>query len=75
MRAVEILGPTDAVLFQHGALIDLAEVLQLAGRDEDARTALGEALALAESKRSTTMQEQVRALLERQARPSTTAPA
>ena len=46
-EALAVLAPTDAVLFKYGALLDLAEVQRLAGRDgiratlEDARRFAG----------------------------------
>ena len=49
-EALDILAPTDAVLLRFGALVDLAEVLQLAGRTEEARDALAQAGELAEIK-------------------------
>jgi class 3 adenylate cyclase/tetratricopeptide (TPR) repeat protein len=52
-EAIEILAPTDAVLFKYGALLDLVEVRRLAGADaEDARA---EAHALAVRKGSDVM--------------------
>ena len=52
LEALEILAPTDAVLLQFGARADLAEVRRLAGREEEARAALREAIRLAELKQS-----------------------
>ena len=49
-EALEILEPTDAVLLKFGAWLDLAEVLRLAGREEEAREALAQAGELAEIK-------------------------
>lgn len=60
-EALELLASTDAVLFRYGALLDLAEVRRLAGRD--ARGALVDALALAEAKGSSVMAGDVRDLL------------
>ncbi|MGH3134540.1 MAG: hypothetical protein ACRDNY_12525, partial [Gaiellaceae bacterium] len=54
-EAIDVLAPTDAVLLQYGAFLDLAEVLDLAGRAEEARAAIKEALGLAELKQSTVM--------------------
>jgi tetratricopeptide (TPR) repeat protein len=51
-EAVELLEPTDALLFHHDALIDLAEVQLLAGRTGEADASLAEAVALAERKGS-----------------------
>lgn len=52
-EAVEILGQTDAVLFQVGALLDLAEIQRLAGGDDSAT--LAEARRLAATKESPVM--------------------
>jgi tetratricopeptide (TPR) repeat protein len=54
-EAIDILAPTDAVLLQFLAFLDLAEVLQLAGRTDEAMAAVGEALKLAELKESPVM--------------------
>ncbi len=62
-EALEILEPTDAVLFQYGALLDLAEVLSLAGRFGDAHAAAAEALKLAQLKQSDVMAAAAEALL------------
>jgi class 3 adenylate cyclase/tetratricopeptide (TPR) repeat protein len=62
-EALEILAPTDAVLLQVETLLDLADVLALAGRDDDAQTALDEALKLADRKGSPVMVEDARARL------------
>ena len=50
-EAIEMLAPTDAVLFQCDALLDLAEVQRIAGSHEALAT-LEEARALAEAKGS-----------------------
>ena len=63
-EALEILAATDAVLFQHGALLDLAEVQRLAGRTEDARHSLEQARALAAKKGSATMAMSVERMLD-----------
>jgi tetratricopeptide (TPR) repeat protein len=60
-EALDILAPTDAVLLRFGALIDLAEVHRLAGREVDAHAALDEALRQAEVKGSPAMAAEVRA--------------
>ncbi len=60
-EALEILGPTDALLYRYSALLDLAEVRRLAGRD--ANEELREALALAETKGSSAMAREVQSLL------------
>ena len=54
-EALEILAPTDAVLFRYGALLDLGEVLRLAGRADESRMAIAEALTLAQLKQSAVM--------------------
>ncbi len=61
-EAIDILDPTDAVLFQHGAYLDLAEVARLATDHDTLQSALSAALALAETKDSITMRRQVEAL-------------
>ena len=62
-EALDILEPTDAVLLKYGALLDLAEVLRLARREDEARTALVEAKSLAEQKGSEVMSSAADALL------------
>ena len=62
-EALEILAPTDGVLLKFGALLDLAEVLRLAGREDESRAALEEAQALAELKGSAVMSSAARDLL------------
>jgi len=54
-EALEILEPTDAVLLRFGGLLDLAEVLRLALREDEARAVLRDAHALAEQKGSPVM--------------------
>ncbi len=54
-EAIEILAPTDGVLFQYGALIDLAEVQRLAGRPDEQAATLRQARSLAEAKGSEVM--------------------
>ena len=61
-EAIEILEPTDAVLLKFGALLDLAEVLRLAGKTGVPAT-LAEARALAEGKGSSVMTAAVDAVL------------
>ena len=63
LEALEILGPTDAVLLKFGALLDLAEVHMLAGRSEEGRAAIEEARQLAESKGATAMEAAAQRLL------------
>jgi tetratricopeptide (TPR) repeat protein len=62
-EALATLAPTDAVLFKYGAFFDLAEVLRLAGNDEEVRTALHEAIHLGELKQSRVMVSGARAAL------------
>ena len=52
-EAIELLAPTDAVLFRFGALLDLAEIKRIAGSDATAE--LTEARRLAEEKGSPTL--------------------
>ena len=61
-EALEILAPTDAVLFEFGALLDLAEVRRLAGRDGVADT-LSAARDLASAKGSPVMTRAAEQLL------------
>jgi class 3 adenylate cyclase/tetratricopeptide (TPR) repeat protein len=72
-EALDILAPTDAVLFLHGALLDLAEVYRLAGRTDAMRSTLDRALELAEVKQSVTMARQVEAVRAAEAVRSTVA--
>jgi class 3 adenylate cyclase len=62
-EAVAISDRTDALNWQGDALCDLAEVLGSAGRAEDARAALEQALEPYERKRNVAMVEQTRARL------------
>ena len=62
--ALDVLSPTDAVVYRYGALLDLAEVLSTAGR-KGARDALLEAAALAAAKGSDVMAAEAAALAER----------
>jgi class 3 adenylate cyclase/tetratricopeptide (TPR) repeat protein len=62
-EAVDLLEATDALLFQHDALMDLAYVQQLAGRDAEARSTLRAALALAEAKGSPVLVAELERLL------------
>jgi hypothetical protein len=63
-EAVELLEATDAALFHHDALIDLAHVQLLAGKNADARLTLETALGIAERKQSTVLVETVTRMLE-----------
>ncbi|MGH3034776.1 MAG: hypothetical protein ACRDON_09520, partial [Gaiellaceae bacterium] len=49
-EAVELAEQTDYVLFHADVLLDLAEVLRLAGRPDEADAARGEAASLLERK-------------------------
>jgi class 3 adenylate cyclase/tetratricopeptide (TPR) repeat protein len=62
-EALDILAPTDAVLLKFGALLDLADVYRLAGRSEDARSAVEAARQLADSKGATAMEAAAQRLL------------
>ncbi len=63
-EAVAIVERTD-FLFDRGTVqLDLAEVLRLSGREEEARTALGRALAMFEQKGDLVSASRTRALLE-----------
>ena len=61
-EALEILAPTDAVLFRYGALIDLAEIQQIAGSG-DVQATLLDAQQLADAKDSPVMFGAVEAML------------
>ncbi len=61
--AIELLEPTDAVLLKFETYVDLAEVLQLGARGDEAREALERALELAEQKQSAVMVAAARNLL------------
>ncbi len=63
-EALEILAPTDAVLFKFQALLDLAEVYRLAGREAAARDALEEAAELARLKGSVVLAHKAQRLME-----------
>jgi class 3 adenylate cyclase/tetratricopeptide (TPR) repeat protein len=62
-EAIALLTSTDAILLQHGAFLDLAEVLRLGGRKDESRDAIAHALALAEQKGSSVMVAATRAML------------
>ena len=62
-EAVSIGARTDYIPFRADCQADLAEVLQLAGKVDDASVALGEALALYEQKGSVVMAERIRTRL------------
>ena len=62
-EALDILAPTDAVLLKTGALLDLAEVLRLAGRETEANVAIEQVVELAELKGSAVMSRAARDLV------------
>ena len=62
-EAVDLLDATDALFVQVEALLDLAEVLRLAGRDDEARSALERARELCELKQITALITRLEALL------------
>jgi predicted ATPase/class 3 adenylate cyclase len=64
LEALELLAPTDAVLFQVAALFDLAEVQQIGGQFTEAATTADAALALAEAKQSPVLVSRLQALKE-----------
>jgi class 3 adenylate cyclase/tetratricopeptide (TPR) repeat protein len=72
-EAVEICDTTDMLNEQGDAYADLAEVLTLAGRPEDATEALEQALARYERKENVVMAERVRARLAELQRSETAA--
>jgi class 3 adenylate cyclase/tetratricopeptide (TPR) repeat protein len=59
-EAVAILEPTDSLTEQGQALVDLAEVLAAAGRNDEARVCLGQALDRYERKKNLVMAERIR---------------
>jgi tetratricopeptide (TPR) repeat protein len=63
-KAVEVARSTDYLDLQGWALLDLAEVLQLTGRPEEAIPVLREALDAFERKGNVVMAKRARALLE-----------
>ena len=62
-EAIEIRGQTDAYSDHGNALVDQAEVFRLAGRPDDARAALEQAIVLFERKGATFSADKARALL------------
>ena len=62
-EAVELLSATDAVFVQAEALVDLAEVLGLADRSDEARTALEQARELCGLKQIMALANRVEARL------------
>jgi Flp pilus assembly protein TadD len=63
-EAVELAADTDMLAMRAGALLDLARVLRLAGRDAEARPLAGQALELAERKGHVVAAGQARDLLD-----------
>jgi class 3 adenylate cyclase/tetratricopeptide (TPR) repeat protein len=61
-EALEVLAPTDALLFKFDALLDLAEVYRRAGREVDGLAALDEALEHAAIKGGPLLEEAARSL-------------
>ncbi|HMI99592.1 MAG TPA: adenylate/guanylate cyclase domain-containing protein [Gaiellaceae bacterium] len=64
-EAVGIIERTDGLNYQGDALCDLAEVLELAGKPQEARAALAQALDRYERKRNIPAAARVRDLLEK----------
>jgi tetratricopeptide (TPR) repeat protein len=62
-EAAEIISESDNLDFRAGVLLDRAEVLRTAAREEEARTAVENALALYEQKGNLVGAERARALL------------
>ena len=58
-EAVELLAATDGVVTRISANADLARILLLAGRDDEARALIEEARAMAERKRSPVLLDQL----------------
>jgi class 3 adenylate cyclase/tetratricopeptide (TPR) repeat protein len=58
--AVQVLAPTDSLTEQGNAFVDLAEVLAAAGRADEARAALEQALDRYERKKNLVMAQRVR---------------
>jgi class 3 adenylate cyclase/tetratricopeptide (TPR) repeat protein len=69
-EAVTILSATDILARRAEALIDLAEILELAGRGADARAALDDAIALLDQKEHHVGLERARAALARVGEPT-----
>ena len=73
-EAVAISSRTDAPIWHGDALYDLAEVLQLAGRTDEAAAAFEQAFEQYERKRALPLVEQTRARLDLRAAPNGTVP-
>jgi len=69
-KAVELLEATDAALFHHDALLDLAHVQLLAENERDARSTLETALEIAERKGSAVLVASLHEMLAGRAAPS-----
>jgi tetratricopeptide (TPR) repeat protein len=69
-EAVELIGRTDAHVSKAETLVDLAEVLRLAEREDEAEAALDEAVALFDAKGGVAAAESIRALSGSAARPA-----
>ena len=69
-EAVKILTTTDILARRAEALIDLAEIQETAGRSEDARNALDDAIALLDQKEHLVGLERARAALARVGEPA-----
>jgi tetratricopeptide (TPR) repeat protein len=63
-EALALVEPTDLVSHHGDALLDLADVLRVAGRDAEARDAVRSALALYEAKGNLAAAGRARALLD-----------
>jgi class 3 adenylate cyclase/tetratricopeptide (TPR) repeat protein len=59
-EALSLLAETGSSVSQHSALLDLAEIQHLAGKDAEMRATLGRALEVAEQKGSRALVESVR---------------
>ena len=68
-EAVDLLEPTDAVVDKISAQTDLARVLLLAGREDEARTLIDDARAMAERKGSRVLLDRVDELVAASSRP------
>jgi class 3 adenylate cyclase/tetratricopeptide (TPR) repeat protein len=68
-EAVDLLEPTDAVVDKISAQTDLARVLLLAGREDEARTLIDDAQAMAERKGSRVLLDRVDELVAASSRP------
>jgi tetratricopeptide (TPR) repeat protein len=69
-EALELVGPTDALNRHADSLLALAEVLRLAGREDEALDRVGAAIHLYEQKQNIVSAEHARALLSEKTRAS-----